>query len=115
MIKLGYIKFTDGGIDMGVGAALVASAVIGAGATAYSAVQQSSALKKQEAAQRKAADEQRKLQEEAAAQAAKEKADAQAALKAAQDAKRGGRGGLLFGNELGVTDESQTATKSTLG
>ena len=39
----------------------------------------------------------------------------QAALKEQQDAKRGGRGGLLFGSELGVTDESQTATKSTLG
>ena len=122
MIKLGYIKFTDGGIDMGVGAALVASAVIGAGATAYGAAQQSSALKKQEAAQRKAAEEQRKQQEVAAAQAAKEKAEAEAALKAqqnllkaAQDAKRGGRGGLLFGNELGVTDESEQTTKTTLG
>ena len=104
---------------MGVGAALVAAAVIGAGATAYSAVQQSKALDKQADAQRKAAEEQRKLQAAQAAQAAKEKADAEAALKAQrqvqQDAKRGGRGGLLFGNELGVTDESQTATKSTLG
>ena len=34
MIKLGYIKFMDGGIDMGIGAALVAAAVIGAGASA---------------------------------------------------------------------------------
>ncbi len=115
MIKLGYIKFMDGGVDMGVGAALIAAAVIGAGATTYSAVQQSSAAKKQADAQRKAAEEQRKLQEQQAAQAAKEKAEAEAALKAQQDAKRGGRGGLLFGNELGVTDESQTATKSTLG
>ena len=105
----------DGGIDMGLGAALVASAVIGAGATAYSAVQQSSALKKQADAQRKAAEEQRKLQEQQAAQAAKEKADAEAALKQQQDAKRGGRGVLLFGSELGVTDESEQATKSTLG
>ena len=98
---------------MGVGAALVAAAVVSAGATAYSAKQQSSAAKKQADAQRKAAEEQRKLQEEQAAQAAKEGAAAKAALKGQQDAKRGGRGGLLFGNELGVTDESQTATKST--
>ena len=107
---------------MGLGAALVASAVIGAGATAYSAVQQRDALKDQKKAQEKAAADQRRVQEEAAAQAAKEKAEAEAALKAqqdslkaAQDARRGGRGGLLFGSELGVTDESQTATKSTLG
>ena len=105
----------DGGVNMGIGAALVAAAVVSAGATAYSANQQSKAAKDQAEAQRKAAAEQKKLQEEQAAQAAKEKADAEAALKAQQDAKRGGRGGLLFGNELGVTDESQTATKSTLG
>ena len=60
----------DGGIDMGLGAALVASAVIGAGATAYSAVQQRDALKDQKKAQEKAAAEQRRVQEEAAAQAA---------------------------------------------
>lgn len=122
MIKLGCIKFTDGGIDMGAGAALVAAAVIGAGATAYSAKEQRDARKEQAAAQKKAAEEQRRLQEEQAAQAAKEKAEAEAALKAQQDAikaqqdvKRGGRGGLLFGSELGVTDESEQATKSTLG
>ena len=53
MIKLGYIKFMDGGVDMGVGAALIASAVIGAGATAYSANQQSKAADKQADAQKR--------------------------------------------------------------
>ena len=105
----------DGGIDMGVGAALVASAVISTGATAYSANQQRKAADKQADAQRKAAEEQRKLQEEQAAQAAKEEAAAKAALKQQQDAKRGGRGGLLFGNELGVTGELEQSTKTTLG
>ena len=108
---------------MGVGAALIAAAVISAGATAYSSHQQSKAADAQADAQRKAAAEQKRLQEEQAAQAAKEKAEAEAKLKAEQaqaakslDAKRGGRGGLLFGSELGVTDESgQTTTKSTLG
>lgn len=100
---------------MGIGVALVAAAVVSAGATAYGAIEQKKGLKEQAAAQREAAEKQRKLQEEQAAQAAKEAADARAALKAQQDAKRGGRGGLLFGSELGVTDESQTATKSTLG
>ena len=108
---------------MGLGAALVAAAVVSAGATAYGAIEQKKGLKEQAASQREAAEKQRKLQEEQAAQAAKEKAEAEAKLQAEQaqaakalDAKRGGRGGLLFGSELGVTDESgQTTTKSTLG
>ena len=109
---------------MGSGAKLTAAALVGGpvGIMAYSANEQRKSLKEQERIQKEAAAEQRRLQEEQAALAAKEKADAEAELKAqqagfkaAQDAKRGGRGGLLFGSELGVTDESQTATKTKLG
>ena len=101
---------------MGSGAKLTAAALVGGpvGIMAYSANEQRKSLKEQERIQKEAAAEQRRLQEEQAALAAKEKADAEAGLKAAQDAKRGGRGGLLFGSELGVTDESGQA-KKTLG
>ena len=117
MIKLGCIKFTDGGIDMGGSAGLVTAALIGGpvGIMAYSANEQRKALKEQGQIQKEAAEQQRKLQEEQAALARKEKADAEAELKAQQLTKRGGRGGLLFGSELGVTDESEQATKKTLG
>lgn len=101
---------------MGVETALIAAAVVSAGATAYSVTEQQKARKDQAAAQAKAEAEAKRVQDEQAAFAAKEKADAEAALAAEQQSaakKRSGRGGLLFGGELGVQPTTEDENKRT--
>ncbi len=95
---------------MGVGAAVLA---LTAASTAYSASEARKSRESQAAAQAKAEAEARRVQEEQAALASEEEAAAAEKLKEQQARLirgRKGRGGLLFGSELGVEETDKAAT-----
>ncbi len=97
--------------------AVTIAAVTVAAASVYSAYETREARKDQEDANAKAEAAAKKVQDEQAALAAEEEAAAAEALKEQQARLirgRQGRGGLLFGSELG-TEDSTDNKASTLG
>lgn len=98
--------------------AVTAALVVTAGAAAYSAVEAKKARKDQASANAKAEKRAQEAQDAQAELAAEEEATAAEKLKDQQARLvrgRQGRGGLLFGSELGVQDGTDDAKASTLG